>query len=324
MTAKAMLIGLVAFTLVTPSLGAEDQDIAVQVVDAMNKIFGVHPGYRAFHAKGVVVEGTFTGSKEGAALSRAKLFDGQTIPFTVRFSDNGGLPTIPDGSPDANPHGMAIKYHLPDGSETDMVMNSLKFFPVPTASDLRDLFEAVAASPADAPKPTKFEKFVAAHPKVGAAFATVNTPASFAEESYQGLNAFILVSKEGTRTPVRYQVVPERVVHLQAAEAETRAPDYLVDELPDRLVRGPVVFHLRAQLAEPGDPTNDPSQPWPETRRVVELGTLTLTKPVPNSAEAQKALLFLPGQIIDGIELSDDPMVSIRDGAYAVSFSRRN
>src|SRR6516162_11198974 len=66
---------------------------------------------------------------------------------------------IPDGSADANPHGMAIKFHLPDGSETDMVINSLKFFPVATGEDFRDLLLALAASPPDAPKPTKFEQF---------------------------------------------------------------------------------------------------------------------------------------------------------------------
>jgi thiol-disulfide isomerase/thioredoxin len=74
----------------------------------------------------------------------------------------------------------------------------------------------------------------------------------------------------------------------------------------------------------PGDATNDPSQPWPSDRKVVELGVLTLDKVVPNSPEAQKKLLFLPGQITDGIEASDDPMIAVRDGAYAVSFSRRN
>ena len=57
---------------------------------------------------------------------------------------------------------------------------------------------------------------------------------------------------------------------------------------------------------------------------VVELGVLTIDKAVPDSLEAQKKLLFLPGQLTDGIEPSDDPLIGLRDGAYAVSFSRRN
>jgi catalase len=297
--------------------------VQVQVVDAMNKVFGAHPGFRAFHAKGVVVEGSFRGSPDGAALSKAKIFDGSTIPVTVRFSDNGGLPTIPDGSADANPHGMAIKYRLPDGSEMDMVTNSLKVFPVSTAAELRDLFLAVAASPPGAPKPTQVERFFAAHPAAGPAFATAKTPDSFAHDEYQGLNAFVLVNKAGERQAVRFLIVPERVAHLDPGEAAKRPPDFLMTELPDRLKTGPVTFRVKAQLAAAGDPTNDPSKPWPADRRVVELGTLTLDKAVADSREAEKVLLFLPGQLADGVELSDDPMVDVRNGAYAVSFSRR-
>src|SRR5215467_5668897 len=136
---------------------AEDQPIEQQLVDAMNKVFGAHPGFRANHAKGIVVEGSFKASSEAAGLSRAVLFNGSPIPVTVRFSDSTGIPNIPDGSADANPHGMAIKFHPPHVSETDMVINSLKFFPVATGEDFRDLLLALAASPPDASKPTKFE-----------------------------------------------------------------------------------------------------------------------------------------------------------------------
>jgi catalase len=324
MTAIKLLIGLATLILVPTSVRAEDQNVEVQVVDAMNNVFGAHPGFRAIHAKGVVVEGSFKGAPDAAALSRAILFDGRTIPVTARFSDSTGIPVIPDGSPDANPHGMAIKFHLPDGSETDMVINSLKFFPVSTAADLRDFFLAIAASPPDAPKPTKLEQFIASHPTVAAAGATVATPDSFAHEEYNGVNAFVLVNKAGERQAVRYVMAPEQVVHLDAAEAAKRPTDFLLDELPVRLARGPITFHLKAQLAAAGDATNDPSQPWPAERKVVELGVLTLDKVVPNSPEAQKKLLFLPGQVTDGIEASDDPMIAVRDGAYAISFSRRN
>jgi catalase len=320
-----LLIGIIALACSSPlAVSAEEPDVEVQVVDAMNKLFGSHPGFRAFHAKGVVVEGSFRGSPQGAALSKAALFDGSTIPVTVRFSDNGGLPNVADGAADANPHGMAIKFHLPDGSESDMVTNSLKVFPVSTAADLRDLFLAVAASPPDAPKPTKLEQFIASHPTVPKAVATTATPNSFADEEYHGLNAFVLVNAAGERQAVRYVISPERVVHLDPAEAAKREPDFLMRELPDRLGRTPVSFRVKAQLAAPNDQTSDPSQAWPEDRKVVELGVLTLDKAVPDSLAAQKKLLFLPGQIPDGIELSDDPMVSVRNGAYAVSFSRRS
>jgi catalase len=325
MKKHALMAGLIGLTVALPGYAwAEDQPIETQVVDALNKAFGAHPGFRANHAKGLVVEGAFNASSQAAVLSKALLFNGNTIPVTVRFSDASGMPNVPDGSGSANPHGMAIKFHLPDGSDTDMVLNSLKFFPVSNAADFRDLLLAVAASPPDAAKPTKLEQFMANHPTVPAAFATATTPNSFADEEYYGIDAFIFVNKAGERQAVRYQMMPERAVHLDKADAAKRAPDFLMDELPERLKRGSAIFHLKAQLAAADDSTRDPTKPWPEDRKVVELGTLTIDHVVANSAEAQKTLLFLPGQLTDGIEPSDDPLIDARNGVYAVSFSRRN
>ena len=298
--------------------------MTTQVVDALNKVYGSHPGFRANHAKGVVVEGSFKALPEAAKLSRATLFSGRTIPVTVRFSDSGGLPTVSDGSPDANPHGMAIKFHLPGGVDTDMVIVSLKFFPIGTGEDFRDLLLAISDSPPEAPKPTKLDQFFASHPNAPKAFGTVATPDSFADEQYYGIDAFIFVNKTGQRQAVRYQMVPEKVVHVEAAQAAKRPPDFLIDDLPSRIGRKPVVFHLKAQLAAPGDQTRDPSQPWPDDRKVVDLGVLTLNKSLPNSLEAQKNLLFMPTSLTDGIELSDDPLPAVRAGAYGVSFARRS
>jgi catalase len=320
-----LLVAVISFGLTWAGIiKAEDQPIEQQLVDALNKVFGVHPGFRANHAKGIVAEGNFKASPEAAGLSRAALFNGSPIPVTVRFSDSSGIPNIPDASANANPHGMAIKFHLPNGADTDMVINSLKFFPVATGEDFRDLLLALAESPPNAPKPTKFEQFAASHPSVPAAFATVSTPDSFADEEYYSIDAFVFVNATGARQAVRYQMIPERVVHLAAADAAKQPPNFLMDELPERLKHGPVTFHLRAQLATAGDSTKDPTIAWPNDRKSVELGVLTINKVVADSAETEKKLLFLPGALTEGIEKSDDPLINIRDGAYALSFSRRN
>jgi catalase len=304
--------------------GAQDKPLEEQLVDALTKVFGAYLGFRSNHAKGIVVEGSFKASPGAADLSRAVMFSGTEIPATIRFSDATGIPTIPDGSGDANPHGMAIKFHLPDGTDTDMVMISLKFFPVATAEDFRDLLLAVVASPPDAPKPTKLEQFVANHPSVPAATATASTPDSFATEEYHGINAFLFVNKAGAKQAVRYEMMPERTVHLSAADAAQKPPNFLVDEIQERLKRGPVTFRLRAQLAVAGDSTKDPTKAWPSDRKVVDLGVFTIDKVASNSADAEKKLLYMPSQLTDGIEESDDPMIGVRSGAYAVSFSRRN
>src|SRR3954466_7180754 len=225
----AALVGLgLSLPLVALAQGLPLEEV---IVNDMNKVFGVHAGFRANHAKGVVAEGRFKASAEAAGLSRASLFGGADIPVTARFSDSTGVPDLPDGSDDANPHGIAVKFHLPDGSDADIVINSLKFFPVSTSEEFHEFLAAVAESPPTAAKPTKLDQFIASHPSVPAALATVATPDSYADEAYFGINAFVLVNKAGERQAVRYQMLPEKVVHLDKSDARKRPPNFLMDEL---------------------------------------------------------------------------------------------
>src|SRR5262245_28152747 len=289
----------------SPAALADDAPLGERLVDVMNQLFGRHPGLRANHAKGVVVEGSFTPSGAGATLSTAALFQGAPTPVTARFSDATGVPDIPDGAPNANPHGFGIRFHLADGGEMDIVANSLKFFPVATGEEFLALLQAVAASGPDAAKPTLLEDFVAAHPTVPRALATAQTPASYARETYNGINAFVFVDGAGQRHPFRFRLAPVAVeAHLSAEEAAKQAPDFLGDALRAELAQGPVRFRLLAQLARPGDPTADPSQAWPDDRELVDLGEIALTSPVADNAAAEKELMLLPGSLADGIEPS--------------------
>jgi catalase len=318
-----LVVAVAAASLLTSAAAsADDPALTTQIVDTFYKIYGVHPGFRVNHAKGVVAEGSFVAAPGASAVSRAALFDGSRIPVTVRFSNDGGFPTIPDGTP-SNPKGMAIKFHMPGGTEVDMVILGLKFFPVATAEQFRDLLVAISESPPGAPKPTPLDQFALSHPTFPAAFATGTIPDSFADQEYRSLDAFVFVDKAGHRQAVRYIMAPERQTPLTAEEATRKPPDFLEDDLPRRIAKRPVVFHLTAQLAAAGDQTRDPSQPWPDDRKIVELGVLTLDKPVVDSLEAQKKLLFLPTHLIDGIELSDDRLPAIRAEVYALAFARR-
>lgn len=307
---------------VAESSGDDYTALASEIVDIFYKIYGTHPGFRVNHAKGIVARGSFVGTSAAAALSRAALFDGSNISCTVRFSNDGGFPAIPDGAP-GNIKGIAIKFHLPDDAEVNIVMLAVKTFPMSTGEGFRDLLRVISESPDGAPSPTPFDEFAARHPTVLAAFNSAGTPDSFAHEEYRGLNAFFFVDKAGHRQAVRYIMTPEEVVYLSADEAAKKPADFLIDDLPQRLMKKPVVFHLKAQLAAPGDQTNDPCQPWPHDRRVVDLGVLTLHQTLADSKEVQKDLLFLPTHLADGIELSDDTMPLVRSAVYGIAFARR-
>jgi catalase len=49
-----------------------------------------------------------------------------------------------------------------------------------------------------------------------------------------------------------------------------------------------------------------------------------VTKVAADSEAQAKELLFMPTNLTDGIEQSDDPLIDARVQAYAVSFARRS
>jgi len=296
-----------------------------RLVDQFNTMFGVHPGFRANHAKGSVFEGTFTPTAAAKGLSKAAHLQGAAVPIIVRFSNGGGLPDMPDTHPSYRTRGMAVKFQLPDGKTTDIVCISTNGFPVSNGEDFLGLLQAIAATKPDSPKPTPIETFLGSHPAAAKAVATPQPiPESYATQPFFGVNAFKFTNAEGVTKLGRYQLVPEAGAHfLSDADAEKLPPNFLSDSVKDRLKKGPVKFKLFVQLAQPGDVTNDATVVWPDTNPKVELGEISIAKPDPDSLAAEKKLLFVPTALIDGIAASDDPIIALRGAAYGVSYGRR-
>ena len=82
-------------------------------------------------------------------------------------------------------------------------------------------------------------------------------------------------------------------------------------------------FKLVLQLPAPGDKLDDPSIPWSDSNKTIELGAIAIATVVPYSDATQRALLFLPSLLPDGIEPAD-PMIRFRGLAYAISYDRRH
>jgi catalase len=296
-----------------------------QLVDALNAVFGKQTDNRAVHAKGIVLEGKFTPSPEAASLSKAPHLQGTAVPVTIRFSNFAGVPKIPDTDPNASPRGMAVKFHLPDGTDSDLVAHSFNGFPTATAPEFRDLLLAIAASGPDAPKPTPLEKFFETHP-TAKTFLTAEKPApvSFGTLPYFGVNTFKFTNAKSDVTYVRYQLKPEAgAQYLTKDQLASAGPNYLMEEIVKRVGEGPVKFKYVAQIAEQGDKLDDPSIAWPDDRKTVELGTIEVDKAAADSDAAQRALLFIENAVPAGIE-PEDLMINIRSQAYAISFARRH
>jgi catalase len=302
-----------------------EKSVPEQIVDTLNVLFGKHPGFRAAHAKGIVCEGDFTPAASAATLSKAPHLQGKLVKVTVRFSDNTGIPDIPDGVPDAGPRGMAVRFHLPEGGSTDIVTNAFNGFAVATGEDFLAFLKAVAASGKDAPKPTPVEKFLASHPKaMKVVTAPKPVPASFATEPYFGVHSFEFTNAEGKSRFGRYQLRPDAGARLLSPdEPAQKPPNFLIDELGERLASGPVKFHIFVQLAGEGDKVDDATEVWPDERPAVELGVLSITGKVADNDAAQRALAFDPLHLVDGIEASDDPLLQVRSAVYAISRRRR-
>jgi len=301
----------------------EPKSVPEQLVDTLNAIFGKHPGFRAVHAKGIVCEGEFTPVASAATLSKAPHLQGKPVRVTVRFSDGTGLPEIPDGIPDASPHGMAVRFQLPGGGRTDIVSNAFNGFSVATGEDFLALLRAVVENRKGDPKP--LETFLAAHPRAKKVVGTPKpTPASFATQPYFSVNAFEFINTEGKSRFGRYQIHPVAdPKFLTPEEAAKQPPNFLIDEIGERLSKGPVRFRLIVQLAAEGDKVDDATEVWPDDRPTVELGVLTITGKVADNDAAQRALAFDPLHLVEGIEASDDPLLEVRSAAYAISRRRR-
>jgi catalase len=235
------------------------------------------------------------------------------------------MPQIPDGDPNSNPKGMAIRFTLPDGGITDIIANGQNGFPAGTPADFVGFLGSVLASGPDAPKPTPLEKFLATHPNTMRFLSTPNPqPASFATYTYYANNSFVCVNGRGQRQVIRWQLIPVAGEnHLDPAVAAGNEPNFLFDELRSRLSRTPVEFRLQVQVAAPNDPTSDATLVWPDDRKKVVLGTIRLNTIDPKSADTERAMIYDPTHLIDGIELSDDPLPAFRAQVYSISYARR-
>ncbi|MBS1598320.1 MAG: catalase family peroxidase [Bacteroidetes bacterium] len=301
---------------------AKDTSSSKDLVNALHAAFGEHHA-RAVHSKGVILEGTFTPSKDAAAITKAFHLQKQSSKVIVRFSDFTGIPDIPDNSGAANPRGLGIKFIMPDGRTTDIISHSFNGFPTATSDEFRQLLIAIGESGPDAPKPNAVDKFLATHPVAKKFLTTQHIPASYATIDYFGVNTFQFTNSKGKTHYIRYQLINEAGDNFLTAEQSAKqGANYLIDEIKQRIAKSAVKFKLYAQIAEAGDDTNNPSVAWPDARKKVLLGEIIVTTLSNNTMQEDKAFVINPGNVPDGIAIADD-MLKIRAGAYPISVKER-
>ena len=291
-----------------------------QAMDKIHARFGVHPGHRAFHAKGVICSGSFTASSEAAGLTRAAHMSGTAVPAAVRFSNGGGDPTVPDYVPDVR--GLAVSFQLPDGSRTDIVSQTIPHFPF---KDQEGFFAALAISKPSLGSLLRLPMFAIRYPRALAGLPATNKVLaerrSFAARPYFAFHAYKWIDADGGERFVRYRWLPTADdPEISKAEAKERGRDYLFDELRERLDREPVRLELEVQIAAGDDDPDDPSDEWPEERERVVVGTLEVTAIDPDPDDS---MVMDPMRVTDGIEPSNDPVLRFRPEVYSLSHAAR-
>jgi catalase len=288
-------------------------------------MFGPHPGFRPAHAKGLILTGIFKPALGAAALTRAPHITRASTPVTVRFSNSTGLPAIPDNVPEANPRGLAVRFDLAEHVHTDIVSHSTNGFPARDGAEFLELLRAAAASGPDVPSPKPVEKFLGSHPAALAFFQTPKPfPSSLARETYFALIAYRFINAKNESRFGRYRILPEAGNDYLKEDAVAKIPgNYHYDELKQRVAKGPIRFKILVQVAAPGDVTDDATVHWPESRELVEFGTIELTSVHEDSAAQQKHIIFDPIPRVDGIEPSADPLLDLRAAIYLLSGRER-
>jgi catalase len=291
-----------------------------KLVDAFTPPTGVPLGHRRNHAKGICFTGMFEANGAGAALSHAQVFTRGQYPAVGRFNLATADPNAPDAT--VRVRGMGLRISTPDGQEWRTAMIDPPFFPVSTP---QAFYEHLVASASKDPNAMK--TFAGVHPEIAAFGAWAKSApwtGSYAEERYNSLNSFILIDNSGAEHAVRWSLLPAaQPLPISPDDLAKRGPNFLEQEIAERVRGGPLRWTMVVTVANPGDPTADPSKAWPEDRRTVEVGTLTVQQIQPERDGPCRDINFDPTVLPTGMRTSDDPFPAARSSAYAKSFDRR-
>ncbi len=286
-----------------------------------------HAGFRRNHAKGVCATGWFDSNGQAASLSKATVLQTGHIPVVARFSLAGSLPFQPDTPQQIRALGLRI---MPPGAdEWRMAMINLPVFVADTVAAFYALAIDTAPDPSTGkPDPAKIQALFGEYPAIAKALGIVQQrviSSGFDDATYNGLDAFRFVNATGADTAVRWAFVP--ATPAPAGTGTPSAPgdkNYLFDGLIAHVAAHPLQWHMIVTIAQPGDPTAEPTVPWPADRRTIDAGTLTIDHLYAEADGPCTSITFDPLVLPDGVTPSDDPIPAARSAAYMRSLTLRD
>ena len=291
---------------------------------------------RVVHARGAAAHGVFRAYGSAASVTKAEFLavaDKET-PVFVRFSTVLGSRGSADSVRDTR--GFAVKFYTEQGN-MDLVGNNIPVFFIQDGIKFPDLIHAAKPHPdREIPQAQSahdtFWDFVSLHTEATHhtlwAMSDRGIPRSYRTMEGFGVHTFRLVDADGGTHLVKFHFKPVAGVHSMVwEEAQIAAgtdPDFHRRDMADAIDAGAFLeYELGIQVMPDGDESYegidllDPTKLVPEELVPVQpIGLLTLNRNPDNYFAETEQVAFHTGNLVPGIEVTNDPLMQSRMFSY--------
>lgn len=294
---------------------------------------------RVVNARGCGAHGYFKPYKSMVQYTTAAFLQHPEVetPVFVRFSGCLGSQGSADTVRDVR--GFAVKFYTQEGNY-DLVGNNMPVFYIQDAIKFPDLIHALKPEPnREMPQASSahdtFWDFASLVPEVTHMLMWTMSdralPRSFRMMEGFGVHAFRFINARGDAFFVKFHWKPKLGVHgLAWDEAQKIAgkdPDFLRRDLWEAIEGGSFPeWELGVQIVDAGREDDlgfdilDPTKLIPESQVPVQIiGKMVLNRNVENFFSETEQVAFHPGNLVPGIDFSNDPLLQGRLFSYGDS-----
>ena len=294
---------------------------------------------RVVNARGCGAHGYFKPNKSMIQYTSAAFLQDPEIetPVFVRFSGSIGSQGSADTVRDVR--GFAVKFYTTEGNY-DLVGNNMPVFYIQDAIKFPDLIHALKPEPNhEMPQASSahdtFWDFASLVPEITHmlmwTMSDRGIPRSFRMMEGFGVHAFQFINARGNNFFVKFHWKPKLGVHAlvwdEAQKIAGKDPDFLRRDLWEAIEAGHYPeWELGVQIVDAGREDElgfdilDPTKLIPESQIPVQIiGKMVLNRNVENYFSETEQVAFHPGNLVPGIDFSNDPLLQGRLFSYTDS-----
>lgn len=292
---------------------------------------------RIVHARGSAAHGYFQVYDESMkAFTKAKFLTDPSLktPVFVRFSTVVGFRGSADTVRDVR--GFATKFYTTEGNY-DLVGNNMPVFFIQDAIKFPDLVHAIKPEPHhEMPQASaahdNFWDFISLMPESMHMIMWVLSdralPRSYSTMEGFGVHTFRLINEAGESFFVKFHWKPKAGVHSlvfdEAVKVAGKNPDFNREDLWESIEMGNFPeYELGVQIIKESEEFDfefdvlDATKLWPEELiPVKKIGQLVLDRNPDNFFAETEQVAFHPGNLVPGIDVTNDPLLQGRLFSY--------